>query len=76
MLTQDQFLAGIGNADTDEVLFEAVIFPYKKRSAFSHEELVRLHLAIPRVLHHAIAVLREHIGENTPQGERLTCGAR
>ena len=64
VLTRGQFLAGIGNAYADEVLFEAGIFPYKKRAALSDEELGRLHQAIPRVLHHAIAVLRERIGEN------------
>jgi formamidopyrimidine-DNA glycosylase len=64
VLTRGQFLAGIGNAYADEVLFEAGIFPYKKRAALSDEELGRLHQAIPRVLHHAIAVLRERMGED------------
>ncbi len=64
VLTRGQFLAGIGNAYADEVLFEAGIFPFKKRKALSDEDLSRLHRAIPTVLHHAIAVLRERIGEN------------
>ncbi|MFH1560430.1 MAG: DNA-formamidopyrimidine glycosylase family protein [Chloroflexota bacterium] len=65
VLTRGQFLAGIGNAYADEVLFEAVIFPFKKRKALSDEELSRLHLAIPTVLHHAIAILRERTGDTT-----------
>ena len=39
VLTRGQFLAGIGNAYADEVLFEASIFPYEKRAALSDEEL-------------------------------------
>lgn len=64
VLTRGQFLAGIGNAYADEVLFAAGIFPFKKLSALSDEELGRLHLAIPTVLHHAIAVLRERTGDD------------
>jgi formamidopyrimidine-DNA glycosylase len=64
VLTRGQFLAGIGNAYADEVLFEAGIFPFKKCKALSDEDLSRLHLAIPTVLHHAIIVLRERVGDN------------
>ena len=64
MLTRGQFLAGIGNAYADEVLFEAGIFPFKKRKALSDEDLRRLHLAIPTVLHNAIAVLRDRMGDD------------
>ena len=62
VLTRGRFLAGIGNAYADEVLFEAGIFPFKKRNALSDEDLSRLHRAIPTVLHQAIDVLRERMG--------------
>ena len=64
VLTRGQFLAGIGNAYADEVLYEAGVFPFKKRRALSDEDLSHLHLAIPTVLHHAIGVLRERMGDD------------
>jgi formamidopyrimidine-DNA glycosylase len=64
ILTRGQLLAGVGNAYADEVLFHAGIFPFKKRMALSEEELSRLHQAIPTVLHNAVAVLRERMGDD------------
>ena len=65
VLTRGRFLAGIGNAYADEVLFAAGIFPFKKRSALSDGETARLHEAIPTVLNDAIATLRERMGDET-----------
>ena len=65
VLTRGRFLAGIGNAYADEVLFAAGIFPFKKRSALSDSETERLHGAVPAVLSHAIATLRERMGDET-----------
>ncbi len=65
VLTRGRFLAGIGNAYADEALFAAGVFPFKKRSAMSDDETARLHEAIPAVLHHAIATLRERMGDET-----------
>ena len=65
VLTRGQFLAGIGNAYTDEVLFEAEIFPFKKRPALSEQEVASLHQAIPRTLRRAVSVLRERVGQDT-----------
>ena len=62
ILTRGRFLAGIGNAYADEALFEAGIFPFKKRNALSEDDLARLHEAIPATLHSAIGVLRERMG--------------
>ena len=64
ILTRGRFLAGIGNAYADEALFEAGIFPFKKRKALSEEDLARLHDAIPETLRSAIGVLRERMGED------------
>ena len=64
VLTRGKFLSGLGNAYADEVLFEAGVFPFKKRKALSEEDIGRLHAAIPRVLHQAIAVLRERVGDD------------
>ena len=57
ILTRGRFLAGIGNAYADEALFEAGVFPFKKRKVLSEDDLGRLHDSIPRVLHSAINVL-------------------
>ena len=65
VLTRGQFLAGIGNAYADEVLFEAEIFPFKKRPALSEQEVARLHQAIPKTLRRAMSVLRERMGQDT-----------
>ena len=65
VLTRGQFLAGIGNAYADEVLFEAEIFPFKKRPALSEQEVARLHQAIPMALRRAMSVLRERVGHDT-----------
>ena len=65
VLTRGRFLAGIGNAYADEVLFAAGIFPFKKRSALSDGDTARLHEAIPAVLNDAIAKLRERMGDET-----------
>ena len=64
ILTRGKFLAGIGNAYADEALFEAGVFPYKRRKALSEDDLGRLHEAIPKVLHSAIGVLRERMDED------------
>ena len=64
ILTRGRFLAGIGNAYADEALFEAGVFPFKKRKALSEDDLGRLHVSIPRVLHSAINVLRERMNED------------
>ena len=65
VLTRGQFLAGIGNAYADEVLFEAEIFPFKKRPALSEQEVASLHQAIPKTLRRAMSVLRERVGQDT-----------
>ncbi len=65
VLTRGRFLAGIGNAYADEILFAAGIFPFKKRSALSDSDTARLYEAIPAVVNHAIATLRERIGDET-----------
>ncbi|MBI4297700.1 MAG: Fpg/Nei family DNA glycosylase [Chloroflexi bacterium] len=63
ILTRGAFLAGIGNAYSDEVLFDAGIYPFRKRASLSEEELARLYQGIPRVLENAIGVLRSRMGE-------------
>ncbi|MEE8443487.1 MAG: DNA-formamidopyrimidine glycosylase family protein [Dehalococcoidia bacterium] len=65
VLTRGTFIAGIGNAYSDEVLFAAGLSPFRKRKTLSEAELKRLHQSIPRVMADAVAVLRERMGEET-----------
>lgn len=61
VLTRGEFLAGIGNAYVDEILWAAGIAPFKRRKALTPEETRRLYEAIPRVLRDAMDVLRERM---------------
>jgi len=63
VLTRGEAVAGIGNAYADEILFEAGIYPFRKRTSLSKEEQLRLYGAMRDVLTRAIDVLRERVGE-------------
>jgi len=65
ILTRGAFVAGIGNAYADEILFAAGIYPFRKRNTLSEEEQRALFRATRQVLLEAIAVLRERMGEVT-----------
>jgi formamidopyrimidine-DNA glycosylase len=65
-LLNQQFVAGIGNAYADEILFEARIYPFLRRSELEPDDIARLHAAIGKVLYHAIAVLRQCMGDDIP----------
>lgn len=43
VLTRGSVLAGIGNAYSDEILFDARLSPFRKRTSLSDDELRRLH---------------------------------
>lgn len=63
ILTRGRFISGIGNAYADEILFDARIYPFKRRKALSSEELERLRLSCPSVTVRAMKTLRERIGD-------------
>jgi formamidopyrimidine-DNA glycosylase len=62
VLTNQRFLAGIGNAYADEILFEAGILPFRPRFSLTAEETARLHQAIGSVLRWAGDELRRRVG--------------
>ena len=62
VLTRGRVISGIGNAYADEVLFEARIYPFKKRTALSREELHRLYEAARRVTREAVEQVRARMG--------------
>jgi formamidopyrimidine-DNA glycosylase len=61
ILTRGEFLAGIGNAYVDEILWAARVAPFKRRKALTDDDLRNIHAAIPQVLNEAIGVLRERM---------------
>ncbi|MBI4308454.1 MAG: hypothetical protein HY684_06580 [Chloroflexi bacterium] len=62
ILTNDRFLAGIGNAYADEVLFEAGVHPWRPRPRLADADVERLYRAIHTVLEDAKAVVAERMG--------------
>lgn len=62
ILTNQRFLAGIGNAYADEILFAAGILPFRKRASLTSQELTELHRAIGDVLSWAQRELGERMG--------------
>ena len=64
ILTRGRVISGIGNAYADEILFEAEIYPFRKRKALSEVELRRLHETARSVIEDAISTVRERMGED------------
>jgi len=64
ILTRASFVAGIGNAYADEILWEARLHPFRKRSSLSPEELARLYEALQTVLTMATVLVREEMGDD------------
>lgn len=60
-LTNQQFIAGIGNAYADEILWEAGIHPHRKRSTMGDDELHRLYRAMRTVFEWAIPLLEAEV---------------
>ncbi|HLO34855.1 MAG TPA: DNA-formamidopyrimidine glycosylase family protein [Candidatus Deferrimicrobium sp.] len=61
LLKNQGFVAGIGNAYSDEILHAAGLLPFRKRSTLAPEEVDALYAATRTTLVHAIDVLRERV---------------
>jgi formamidopyrimidine-DNA glycosylase len=61
LLRNQAFVAGIGNAYSDEVLHAAKLLPFRKRSTLAAEEIDALHAATRSTLASAIEVLRTRV---------------
>ena len=64
VLTRGRVISGIGNAWSDEILFAARIYPFKRRKALSEDELRRLYEQSRQVVVDAIPTVRESIGND------------
>ncbi len=64
VLTRGEFIAGIGNAYADEILWAARLHPYRKRTQLTAEEVDRLYAAMRSTLMEAIGKVRTEMQEN------------
>ena len=69
VLVNHKFVAGIGNAYSDEILFVAGIHPYRKSTALSEEDVGRLYRAIGEVMRWAIPIVAEKMGDDLAYAE-------
>jgi formamidopyrimidine-DNA glycosylase len=65
-LTDPRILSGIGNAFSDEILWEARMSPVRRTGQLSSEELDRLYEATRASLTHWTTILRQQVGEGWP----------
>lgn len=64
VLTNQRFVAGIGNAYADEILWCAAIYPMRRRASLTPQEVDRLYNCMRVALQRAIETLRERVGDN------------
>lgn len=61
LLRNQAFVAGIGNAYSDEILHAARLLPFRKRATLDDDEIEALYLAARSTLADAVVVLRERV---------------
>jgi formamidopyrimidine-DNA glycosylase len=71
-LLSQRYLAGIGNAYADEILWEARLSPQALTAGLRPEEITRLRLAVVTVLERAIAAHRAELAGALPMKEPLS----
>jgi len=64
ILTRGAVISGIGNAYSDEILFDAQIYPFRKRKSLSDDELQRILDSSRSVIEDAIPILRKRMADN------------
>jgi formamidopyrimidine-DNA glycosylase len=64
ILTRAPFVAGIGNAYADEILWQARLHPYRKRTTLAEDEVVTLHQAMRQTLTDSIELVRQEMGDD------------
>jgi formamidopyrimidine-DNA glycosylase len=69
ILVNLRFVAGIGNAYSDEILWEARIHPYRKRPQISDEEAGALYRAVRSVFEWAGPIVAEKMEESLDYSE-------
>ncbi len=64
ILTRGELVAGIGNAYADEILWAARIYPFRKKTTLTKEEVEQLYRSMQSVLRAATDQVRVEMGEN------------
>ncbi|MEW6567965.1 MAG: DNA-formamidopyrimidine glycosylase family protein [Chloroflexota bacterium] len=64
ILTRGPFVAGIGNAYADEILWQARLHPFRRRTDLSADEIDGLYQAMRTTLIQAIEIVRREMGED------------
>ncbi len=70
ILVNHKFVAGIGNAYSDEILFAAKIHPYRKRHALSEADIERLYTAMHAIVDWATPIVAEQMRDELNYEER------
>jgi formamidopyrimidine-DNA glycosylase len=70
ILTNQRFVAGIGNAYADEICWAAKIYPFRRRPSLDEAEMVALYSAMRWVLALTIEALAERLEDRTDQEVR------
>jgi formamidopyrimidine-DNA glycosylase len=64
ILTRGDFVAGIGNAYADEILWTAKLHPYRKKTSLKPDEVDQLYDGMRSCLLEAIEKVRDEMGED------------
>lgn len=70
LLRNSRFVAGIGNAYSDEILWTARLAPFRKRSTLTSDEIDRLYEAMRGVLADAVERIRASVPPNIENQDR------
>jgi formamidopyrimidine-DNA glycosylase len=70
ILVNHRFVAGIGNAYSDEILFAARIHPYRKRTALAAADIERLYRGMGKVFAWATPIVAEQMRDELNYDER------
>ena len=70
LLRNPRFVSGIGNAYSDEILWEAQLAPFRKRTTLTNADVERLYVAMRGVLADAIERVRASVPPNIETQDR------
>ncbi len=70
VLVNQSFVAGIGNAYADEILFRARVYPFRKTPTLDEHDVRRIYEAMRGVLDEAVSILRRRMGDDIHQEVR------
>ncbi|UCG01041.1 MAG: hypothetical protein JSW11_15665 [Candidatus Heimdallarchaeota archaeon] len=63
ILTNQKFVTGIGNAYADEIMFEAKIHPFDKRTQLTEEEKSKIYFACKKILTNSLEKINHMLSE-------------